>query len=547
MKIKLLILLAILALLTATAGQLSLQGAPRAQIPVIALSAPSSIPSVAMVDGECPADKFDASDPYTTTNALDATAAINNWINTEYNRVRVTEGNINTIIFKFAANTCYRLDGTNAGGIVIANKNNIRIEGDSYIVNDQNGNPLPSTNADIIGITPAPLPNRDDNGNPYPEIKVTTVFKVIRNLTLSELSPRCATLGKWSIPDNCYSSRRHIVVQGGSDIMLKSLRVEGENLFWDQQSLTNPSDDHNYGTYFSPWEFEHGFAIHGGSNITAENLQARGIWGDGFYSQGNANGLLLKNFRVSYNGRQGVAFSQSQNIVAENVQILNTRRSGFDLEPNSNWVVKNVLIKNSYIRGYHIAFASGGIGPVDQITIQNNKIAGPGGFLIVKDELGRIRYDWKIYDNETLNTHGSPQGPWNFTNVTNIDIQRNISRITTSQSRRAVQLVGARGTVIIAHNNFTGACNPYFGDISTVGNLIVHDNILSAPETCVGKITPTPTPTPTGTATPTPTATPTFTPTPTPTLSPLADTIRDALEEYPAVRQELIEAGVILP
>jgi hypothetical protein len=452
---------------------------------VITLNAPSSIPSAPMVNGFCPADKFDPKNPNASTNVADATAAINKWINTEYKRIRVTEGNVaDTIVFKFPANTCYRLDGTNAGGIVIAGKSNIRVEGDAYIVQDQNGNPLPSNNADIIGVTPSALPNRDNNGNRYPEIKITTVFKVIRNLTLSEISSKCAALRKWSISDNCYSNRRHIWVQGGNNVTLKNLRVEGENLKWDQEKKSNPNDDDDYASYFSPWEFEHAFSVYGGRNMTFENLQARGIWGDGFYSQGKTNGLTLKNFKVSYNGRQGVAFSQSENVVAENVQILNSRRAGFDLEPNSKWVVKNVLIKNSYIRGYHVAFAAGGRGAVDNITIQNNKIAGPGvPWVFVSESDGVRRYDWKVYDNEVLNRLGSPSPGMRFDNVTNIDVQRNRSRIVTTQSRNPVGLSGVKGTVIVKDNDFDGACWPYNGWVAD-GTLTVSGNKLSSLVDC---------------------------------------------------------------
>lgn len=501
-----------------------------AQPTTIVVDAPASIPSAAMIAGACP----------DMTVVDDATAALNSWLNSEYARIRLSNPD-DTILFQFPADTCYRLDGSNAGGFVIEGKQNIIVQGDSYVVTDSTGAPLPSNNDDVLGIVPAPLPNRDDNGNPYPQIKVTTVFRIIRNLTLAEIKPTCTA---WSVQGNCYSLRRHVFVKGGSDVTMRSLRVEGENLRWDQQKDADPNDDDDYGSYFSPWEFEHAFTVNGGTNMVFENLQARGIWGDGFYSQGNTNGLTLRNFRVSYNGRQGVALSETQNAVLENVQILNTRRAGFDLEPNSAWKVENVLIKNSYTKGYHTAFASGGIGEVNNITIQNNKISGQGGIISVGSGRQIRRYNWKFIDNEVLNTVNMGGG-FRFTNVTNIEISRNIRRITAAQSRDMLTLTGVEGTVIIKDNDFGMACQAYKGDISGVTNLIVEGNIMSSAADCAGLITPMPTPTPTQTLVPPATPTPTITPTPTPTLSPLADTVRDALNEYPSVRQELVDAGVI--
>ena len=76
------------------------------------------------------------------------------------------------------------------------------------------------------------------------------------------------------------------------------------------------------------------------------------------------------------------------------------------------------------------------------------------------------------------------------------------------------------------------------GNVTTIAPFYALDVPTATP-------TATNTPAPTATYTPTPTNTPSPTPTATATLSPLADTIRDALNEYPDVRQELIQGGVI--
>lgn len=551
-----------------------------AQATEIVLNAPSTIPHAAMVNGVCDPSKFNVTDPYTTTNVLDATTALNTWLNSEYTRIRVTEANAtDTIVYKFPANTCYRLDGSQAGGLVIANKNNIRIEGASHVVTDTNGSPLPSTNADLIGVTPSALPNRDDLGNPYPEIKVTTVFKIIRQLELIEVSQNCHDLGYWALNAqfngkniNCYSKRRHVWVQNSSNITLKGLRVEGENLTYDNAGPTVPV--WSYGSYASYWEFENGFDIHGGSNITLENLQVRGVWGDGIANQNGTNGLTIKNFKVSYNGRQGLTIGWAENVTIENAQILNSRRSGFDLEPAAaHWFIRHVLIKNSYTRQTGTGWAILGRGPVDDITIVNNKMDGAGGVIIVQEGLGQQRHDYRMYDNERVSNFGSPLAPVRFINVTNIDLQRNIFHVRENQSRNPIMLSGVRGTVIIKDNDLSDACWVWTGEAASA-TLDISGNTLADPATCSSAVMPTPvatttppsaptatstnvpgatsTPTPTPTATMTATATPVATEPPwiTPEASPLselAETIKFGLQTYPHVADELVAAGVLYP
>lgn len=419
-----------------------------------------------MVGGTCPADRFDLA---SATVVTDATAPLNDWLNSEYTRIRVTQGmTLPTIIYQFPANTCYRLDGSNKGGLVVAGMDNIVLQGGAYTQT------VPNDNSDVFGIPLVTLPNRDANGNPYPKVTVTTVFRVIRNLALTEVKSTCIA---WSISTGCYSSRRHIWLQNDTNVTLRSLRVEGNNLTWDQQVSSDPNDNDDYGTYKSYWEFEHAFAVDGVTNFVGDNLQARGIYGDGFASQGKSDGVVLTSFRVSYNGRQGVSLSSVSNVVVDNAQILNTRRSGFDLEPIAVWRVKTVTIKNSYIRGYSVAFASGGSGHVDDVLVQNNKIAGNGvPWITVSDTEGDRRYDWKVYGNQVLNGLGSSQPTMRFANVTNVDIALNASRASSSQGRKGIGLTGVDGTVIIVGNDLGWACSVYTGIVT--GTVAVSGNII---------------------------------------------------------------------
>lgn len=251
------------------------------------------------------------------------------------------------------------------------------------------------------------------------------------------------------------SQRRHFWFIGCTDITVRNLKVRSTNVKPDQRE--------GFGSYLAQYEFEHGFAFHECQGVMVVRCSTVGTWGDGLYigNQSPSRNVRVKDFSVSFNGRQGVALSNADDVVLDNVVISNTRRAGFDLEPStSNWHVRNVEIKNSFVNGYHVAFAALGRGDVSNINIHHNSIQGPGvPWVYVKASDLTRRSNWRIADNIVLNGLGSPVAALRFGYVENVSIERNVSPVSTAQSQQCASFTDCLGLLQMQDNDFRpGGC-----------------------------------------------------------------------------------------
>jgi hypothetical protein len=268
------------------------------------------------------------------------------------------------------------------------------------------------------------------------------------------------------------SQRRHWWFDACSDIGLEDLRVTSTNL--------NPDQRAGFGAYVAAYEFEHGFALHGCSNVVIQRCSTKGTWGDGVYV-GNtvpSRNITIKDVRVEYNGRQGMAIANAENVSISRAQIMNTRRGGIDLEPSSSsWAIRRVRINDCYLNGYHVAFPAAGRGDVSDVVIQRNEIHGPGvPWVYVAASDGMRRRNWQIRDNVVGNGLGSPVAALRFGRVDDVIVDNNISPIVPTQSRLALDLVET-GHVTISGNDFREATTLYRTS-GTVGPIQAHDNLL---------------------------------------------------------------------
>jgi hypothetical protein len=278
-------------------------------------------------------------------------------------------------------------------------------------------------------------------------------------------------------------SNRHWLIRGGSQISITKMRVRGTNTVSD-------TGRPGFGTYRLAFEFEHGFSIHGVQGIVITNVSTDATWGDGLYFAGGdqyagepSRNVHVMNVKVDRNGRQAIALSNIDGGLFENVRILHSRRAGFDLEPPPG-NVRNIEIRDSYVNSHLHAFSSAGRGDVSGIEIHHNVVDGYSvPWVYVKETYGLRRYDWSIHDNQVLRLQGSPMPMLYFVRVDNVAVERNVSHAQTTQSRKAASFTEAGGTLLVADNDFTGACWAYLADPLTAP-VTAFGNTLSPPETC---------------------------------------------------------------
>lgn len=257
---------------------------------------------------------------------------------------------------------------------------------------------------------------------------------------------------------------RHLWFKGGRNLTVRNLRVEGIN--------TKPDSEPGFASFSKKYEFEHALAFHGVQGVVVQNVTVYGVWGDGIWLGAKparpeflpTSNVLISNVTIDLNGRQGIAMTEANGVLIDNVKILRSRRAGIDLEPPADSrLVTNVEIRNSYIRSNLFPIASYGSGRVENIYIHHNTIdrAGSGLWVHVKAPDYNRRRNWTIHDNRLLYVVAAPDGALIFTNVDNVDIRRNISPVSLKRSRIAVKFNYAGGALAVIDNDFTGACAPY--------------------------------------------------------------------------------------
>jgi len=247
-----------------------------------------------------------------------------------------------------------------------------------------------------------------------------------------------------------HSERRHWWFIDSRNIKVQDLRIVSTNTQVEQLE--------GFATYDWRYEFEHGFAIHECDGVIVKGCSTFGTWGDGLYigNQAPSRNVRVVGLIVEWNGRQGVAISNADGVLLENIEIRNTRRAGFDLEPSvSTWFVRNVEIRRSFVNGYHVAFAAAGNGDVSNIYIHHNRIKGPGvPWVYVAASDGTRRRRWRIHDNRVVNPLGSPMPAMLFRKVDNVSIRRNKSPLVATQSRLGIRFESCRGRLVVRRNDF---------------------------------------------------------------------------------------------
>lgn len=216
----------------------------------------------------------------------------------------------------------------------------------------------------------------------------------------------------------------------------------------------NPKAGPTNAAFVVDLEAQHGIEFARTSG-TIENVSVTDTYGDLVSITKASNGVTVRNSRFERSGRQGITVDQAVNVTIDRNYVGMIGRSAFDLEPAAaGWVVRNVRISNNVVgQANGVAVAAYGQGLVDDVTLVGNTLVDEDLVVLVTAGNGGRRKNWKVLDNTSDSTFGSPNAPLRFVGVDGVEVRGNLQQIASTQSRLAVRTVESCD-VVVAGNDF---------------------------------------------------------------------------------------------
>lgn len=224
--------------------------------------------------------------------------------------------------------------------------------------------------------------------------------------------------------------RTQMAIEGGSDILVKDLRVRGAN-----PAAGAASNE----AFQLDKEAQHGFDIMGVQGMELRNVTVTDTYGDFVHITREYNGdwaddVLITGSHFERNGRQGIAMVAARNVVIEGNSLSDMRRATFDLEPGRGpgWGVDNVVIRDNDIGVGRLFFiAAAGDGPVNNVTVEGNRLRGIALQIWMVDKAGGIRHNWKVLNNTSDRIHNNRDlAPMRFWRVDGLEVHGNTQPFT---------------------------------------------------------------------------------------------------------------------
>lgn len=306
-----------------------------------------------------------------------------------------------------------------------------------------------------------------------------------------------------SVSDHTHSQRRHFRIKNSSNITVEKVRIEGSNTIEGKLIGTTPKLTPDFWkggkdngsisgspAYKSYWELEHAFDILGSKNITIQNCEVFGVWGDGVYVGethvfdgekyvGNpSRNIKILNNHFKFTGRQGFAAANSvDGLLIENNWFDLGRRASIDFEPHTkHGFVRNATVRNNKLHAVQVPIAALGNGDVSNIKILYNEYSG-GNFMMVGDSNKQnptLRKNWTVIGNTRTNWFGSPIPDATFYMVKNVLYKDNHAQVSSKQSQGSILFRDCSGELIVEGNEFSGGQYIWkagnTSDISVSGN-----------------------------------------------------------------------------
>jgi hypothetical protein len=281
------------------------------------------------------------------------------------------------------------------------------------------------------------------------------------------------------------SGRRDLTIRGNGatlfattqgDMMRASVRIA------DSAGITvrdlvvvgaNPLAGAKDRTYRPEWGGQHGFDVNSSSGVSLLGVTVTDTYGDFVYlgqrdGGAHTDGVLIQASTFARSGRQGITFTAARNVVVETSTISEPKRSMFDFEPGrgAGMSVDHVTVRNNRLSHGPLLFvAAEGHGPVDQITIQANRLTGMTLNIAMEDLDGGQRRDWKVLDNTGDLLSGNPHGAtMRFVRIVGLEVRGNYQAMKPD---RDMVGVGATNScnLTVTGNNFPNSV----GQLRTTG------------------------------------------------------------------------------
>ena len=204
--------------------------------------------------------------------------------------------------------------------------------------------------------------------------------------------------------------RAHLIIEGGSDITIRGLRIRG------------PNTDARYDAGL---EAQHGVAVVGARNVLLEDLVVDDVWGDFVAVTSGSSQVTVLDGMFSGAGRQGFSVDQAEDVIFQGAEMTRVARSAIDIEPQLDWAVRRVAVRDirfiAPIANAIIANLGSG-SAVEDVVVEHNVVEGVRwSALSGTDRQGtRARYRFTGNVSDTATNHGPV---YRFQSVTDVLVE----------------------------------------------------------------------------------------------------------------------------
>ena len=251
-------------------------------------------------------------------------------------------------------------------------------------------------------------------------------------------------------------TRSHWHLIGGSGLRFRNMVVRG----------ANPNAGTSEPAYVDDFEAQHGFDVWGVKGLELDHITVTDVYGDFVYlSNRRDNGQWSSDIHIhdshfERNGRQGIGFAGTENVLIERNYIGQTRRASMDFEPyNAGAGIRRVIVRENTFgpgRLLFLAAGSSAAAKIDEILVAQNRLTGKTMNVLMRSPATVRHSRVRFIGNTTDAAFGSPIPLMHFTGIDGIEVRNNVNPLDANRNMTAVY-ASESCAVEVAGNSFSGA------------------------------------------------------------------------------------------